>query len=686
MRRVELIALLALLCTVLGGRAQDKVYVYGKDGNIESFFLEKIDSITYSRIDTAGILHEDFVTQLIHQTDTVYKVPIASIDSVSFIDPPVEYNENVVQLTDDFWSYVKEIKEKTIYASADLPTRYVPQKGQVLVYPSNNVSQYTGFSGIVEKVVKRSNGSYDITVSIPSLTDIFKNLVIAEKIDFTSGLKADLSVISFSDNYGIHGSIALNDIESWFSNINTVIDKSVLKGFSYTLKCTPTIKFGVSAEINTEKIWEPIKIQPLSKDFPIPQTGYLVAGKIYFYIVPEASGNIDMNWEYGKTYVMGVELKNGVLKRGIRTQNNTESLSQQIDLEGSIYGGLRIQLGLGASYWDEMFGIEGNVGVKYSGNFSIKEPTLNSHAIYSNLKKAKLSVEFPWQIGITIPEKMTVFYNGEDSTGIDLPSVTGTFNLKKEWYIVPDFTQPNVTSLDEYYHRVQVTSTASRQLLFPCKIALALSKGDQFLQYGASQDYNKSDTLKTLSAQFTGLEENTEYNITPCMSLWGETFQTDISTKFKTLKEQEPNPDPTPSTDLVGKWVRYENFPENEYHWDYELANPPVPLLHSYTFYANGTFEIAYNEQQVNIFQDTDKADFSPYTVMKGIYTFDKNTGELKMDFYQCDSNYFVYTGETGKVLLTETTTIKISGNTISGTLANYLFMERKEYITLTKQ
>ena len=62
-------------------------YVYRTDGRFNVFQDADVDSITYSRYDAEGVLHDEWQTQLVHSRGIVTAIPLSAIDSVSFVAP-----------------------------------------------------------------------------------------------------------------------------------------------------------------------------------------------------------------------------------------------------------------------------------------------------------------------------------------------------------------------------------------------------------------------------------------------------------------------------------------------------------------------------------------------------------------------------------------------------------------------
>lgn len=82
----RLIASILLLAGFLcGARAQnDAMFVYRNDGAINAFLKSDVDSMVCSQLDLDSLMHSDYVVQEIWAADSVYRIPLAVIDSICF--------------------------------------------------------------------------------------------------------------------------------------------------------------------------------------------------------------------------------------------------------------------------------------------------------------------------------------------------------------------------------------------------------------------------------------------------------------------------------------------------------------------------------------------------------------------------------------------------------------------------
>ncbi len=106
--------IISLLMTVMAMTASaqsigEAFYIYRNDGGFNAFFREEVDSIVYSNYDNDSIYYDDVVSQVIYTTDSIYRIPLAAIDSVAF-------GVNELRISD---SYIRMPEEDYVVEEAD---------------------------------------------------------------------------------------------------------------------------------------------------------------------------------------------------------------------------------------------------------------------------------------------------------------------------------------------------------------------------------------------------------------------------------------------------------------------------------------------------------------------------------------------------------------------------------------
>ena len=86
MKRV--LSIIAFVCCAISycfAQEENNIYVYRNDGDFNAFMMYEVDSITYSEYDMDSVKHDHVQIQVIWTQDSVYRIPVEVIDSISFI-------------------------------------------------------------------------------------------------------------------------------------------------------------------------------------------------------------------------------------------------------------------------------------------------------------------------------------------------------------------------------------------------------------------------------------------------------------------------------------------------------------------------------------------------------------------------------------------------------------------------
>ena len=243
MKRYTFIILAAVLSmlgiqTASAQQTQDALYIYRNDGGFNGFFFSDIERIEYSKVDTLGVEQDDYVVQEVYALDTLYRIPLNAIDSVTFVTPETIYKKDVVHTTEsDLWNYVIGSDSVTmLILASNTPAAMIPKAGDKIVTTKSRNFLPGGFYGQVQSV---QNGADGITVNcvVPALTELFDQFVCkaaAASVDpetqarrrlfgnensteftlpvYDNYLKIDLTNISYgiNDNWSLAGSGVLD--------------------------------------------------------------------------------------------------------------------------------------------------------------------------------------------------------------------------------------------------------------------------------------------------------------------------------------------------------------------------------------------------------------------------------------------------------------------------------------------
>ena len=173
-----LAAMLAPLLPLNAQQKQDALYIYRNDGGFHGFFFGDIDRIEYSKTDTLGVEQDDYVVQEIYALDSLFRIPLSAIDSVTFVTPETVYKPDVVHTTEsDLWNYVIGSDSVSMLKLAtNTPTGMIPKVGDKIVTTKSREFLPGGFYGLV-KSVQANTGGYLVCCDIPPLIELFDQFV-----------------------------------------------------------------------------------------------------------------------------------------------------------------------------------------------------------------------------------------------------------------------------------------------------------------------------------------------------------------------------------------------------------------------------------------------------------------------------------------------------------------------------
>ena len=138
-------------------RPQYALFTYRNDGGFNAFLNIDVDSITYSNTDLDGLAHPNAVVQQVWTPDSLYRIPLAAIDSIGFKAPPTEYKPNVVIIDERHMPYIIDASDSTITFNSSVPTDMVPTMGQIMYSDLTDDPFYMGFAGRVIGIERKNN-------------------------------------------------------------------------------------------------------------------------------------------------------------------------------------------------------------------------------------------------------------------------------------------------------------------------------------------------------------------------------------------------------------------------------------------------------------------------------------------------------------------------------------------------
>lgn len=146
-------------------------YIYRNDGQINVFFRDEVDSITYSHYDADSLFYDEIVTQLVYTADSTYCIPLAAIDSVGFVKPETKYKEDAIPLIGSLFDYIISSDSLSLTFNLSIPSAMLPNVGDKLVATDLTDKLPVGFLGKVRQVVQVADG-YVVTCDSLALEEV----------------------------------------------------------------------------------------------------------------------------------------------------------------------------------------------------------------------------------------------------------------------------------------------------------------------------------------------------------------------------------------------------------------------------------------------------------------------------------------------------------------------------------
>lgn len=417
--RLLIITLLALMSasnvqsqTIENG---DAFYIYRNDGDFDGFFFDQVEEMRYSKLDLNGVEQADFVVQEVVTPDSIYRIPIAAIDSIGFVQPEIKFNPKVRHM--DFLGmtdYVTAVDDMTLTFKSSMPTSLKPKVGDMLL-GFTGVLERDGFGGRVTNV-NSSGGNIVVTCQRPeNLSDIFDQFIMLEMVGTDeSGAKAvrriagydqlknaltsqgSISKTLFDFNLNTHIpffpeplilnldlSLAIKMRQAMVYQIkdnNAYIKAMLNTGFNFQ----SSVVLGISASGFKElPLIPPVGIKfpavcPLFEIRPIPNFGIRYGGDFKFKInLPSISRNIC------QTFVIDTQaspmMRYSEKSDGSQNQSWSEFLSgtgTEVSLNGMVQLGVKHQSGIYTNSWisnifDAGIGADFFIGPKIEGSVAI---------------------------------------------------------------------------------------------------------------------------------------------------------------------------------------------------------------------------------------------------------------------------------------------------------------------------
>lgn len=566
-RRLYLIILMALMAVAGFAQEQpqtgDMIYVYLKGGDILPFLRTEITEFYYSFEDEEGVTHEEPVMQWIVLEDSICKVPLANIDSISFVTPATVYQPGVIRLEQELMPYVEKCDSLTIFFAANTPANLLPKVGDKLVTTVQNEQFPIGFIGVVRNVEGTT-----VECDAVELEEIFNTYyqVSAPKKDASAARRRSAwDLIDLLDlDINEHGELPVilpAAVIDWGSDM-----EGVIKVGDYAFKGDRTLKFTlqpsfvvkasliVNPEVGTkfnatltadldgltemglyghlewarDKRLPDIKIATL----PIPYFPFVnVYANFGGYTKAMAemtfSANHHLHYQAISTYSFDSRAAQQKKPTNSIKMTDNKFTTEEFSLSGTFGIGTYFEIGLSLVFSNiGRLCLRGEAGVEFASDFVIAGKDVQnadkSTALYDRLKETKVDLNCVYGTSAD-----AVFI---DKYGGSLPTPLSGKKRLAQWNLVPEFS--NVEFEQCYDARTSAEAYAEASANPNC--LMSLSPGFRVLDSKGNtvQDWTDTEQMGGLGAilsgkgenhdmehEFEGLEDEADYKLYPKVKL-----------------------------------------------------------------------------------------------------------------------------------------------------------------------
>ena len=501
---------LLMVISAVAGMSQtigEAFYVYRNDGMINTFFRSEIDSIAYSYYDADSLLYDEIVSQVVYTPDSIYKIPLAVIDSVGFVTPKTEYQPDVISLEGAIRDYVIGSDSLTIYFRSNTPFNILPKTGDKLVTTEISDVFWGGFLG---KVVDKEERGDTIALHCDAidLEEAYKCFYYSTNGTSQSNFnKSRAKGLEWDGYYAPDPFVysSTNFLETFFQPINCPItftpkfEISIAPTFGSkgSIIVHPLRGVVINMDIHQHTFFaEDLAVSGeigLSKDIslipgPIPMYPILPFVSIYgdLGVVFKANGKLTLEEHWGQSLdfdihyetsyqpLLPMTISTSIPKLKISNVNFTTGHNGRFMFEASGafggYGEIGIVPWLLKKVAKVGFRFEG--GLKLEGNVMLYnsdgEGALQSTSCYDKLRAGTLSLKSFCSVG------MDAKLIGVGAGGVNF--YDNEWPLAK-YKIVPDFTNTKLTRNEDTPSTLIATTTAFGSTIFPCSLGFKMFDG-----------------------------------------------------------------------------------------------------------------------------------------------------------------------------------------------------------------
>lgn len=549
-RRLYLVILLAAVA--LSGVAQkidEAFYIYRNDGQFNAFFRDEVISIEYSYEDAEGNHYDEIVSQIINTTDSAYIIPLAVIDSISFIKPQTKYKDDVVQMK-SLLPYVESADGLILKLSSTIPSYLIPKVGDVLLYEEfdrdifpdgfgGRVAQINGLQVVCDSVC--CEDVYEEIVSFGGYMAIDDNTSARNLLFPSNRNRANMEVTS---SFQFKGTVGTDGASGFFISQTTEGKLSMdlrfvfqySKGKPVYLNLSFSPKFILKLLTKGEGKFS----KNIFEDIAFEKNGIIGLSPFRWHLKcgPVLEGNFDASIKITTEAMLG-------FNAGIRYENNewkgyamnTSMFSKPKltgHLDGSIFGGVQAEV----SIISFLKILTGGISIKGGAEFveNLKQDLIDIDN-YEDLQNSHIDLNAKAQVEAKGKLKLNKWANV--SANLQLLSLKTEIET---WKIAPSFQEPDVTSNSP--SSITVSVKPSGKLLGEVSVGVGIWKDDTVLvncQFSPDPYLTPNEWGDSFKTTFYNLDSGETYTVAPMVKISDHEIIAIPSKKFQTASSYCPD-------------------------------------------------------------------------------------------------------------------------------------------------
>lgn len=484
-------AIMSAVASFAQGSDDNVMYVYRNDGGFEAFNYSEVDSMTYSNMDVNGYSYDDIVTQEIWTKDSLYRIPLAAIDSIGFSTPPTIINQDVFVFTSEHDQYLLDTSTLTFTMKASTPKDMRPSKDNIVVSDISCMSFQYGIIARVVNVTETGLG-YKYECEQAGLDDVYDQLVCyyGEQTEETQSTRAtgndgdtftiDLWNIPFEKKWTPSGTtfgISANDKGYMTMKICKLATKDLYAEFGLYNDFYSSIDF--NAEVKSSLIPEPYEFLDMNIGripTPVPLIWIVPKLNISGYLELKGKAALDFSAHFNRHDAIVFKYQDNKWTITNKNDNNVDTGVDvaKLSLDGSAEYGIKPEIMLSINGSETGLGLNARYGIKHAASFYFDALKYFDTGVYDAIKES--------QVTKYSTQQLSAFAE----IGLYETIARGELNIAKseneidKRYFVPTFTEQYQQDGDDGTRRLYLS--INNDVVFPMNISMGLyDKNDELI-------------------------------------------------------------------------------------------------------------------------------------------------------------------------------------------------------------